>query len=76
LPVLSQSDTDAMEKSSRHWPAALRRRYASAVLHYNRKCWPLSPFRLSANSGFKSNERLEFRDFSAAKQLSSPNSAI
>jgi hypothetical protein len=40
LPVLSQSDADAMEKSSRLWPVTLRRRYASALLHYKRKCWP------------------------------------
>jgi hypothetical protein len=65
LPVLSQSDADAMEKSSRLWPVTLRRRYASALLYYKRKCWPFSPFRLSGSTGFKSNERFEFRQFNA-----------
>jgi TniQ len=76
LPVLSQSDADAMEKSSRLWPVTLRRRYASALLHYKRKCWPFSPFRLSGSTGFKSNERFEFRQFNATRRLFSPYSGI
>jgi hypothetical protein len=75
LPAISQSDADAMEKSSRLWPVELRRRYASALLHYKRKHWT-SPFRLLGSPGFKCLERLEFRDLSATKQLSSPYSGI
>jgi hypothetical protein len=50
--------------------------YASALLHYKRKCWPFSPFRLSGSTGFKSNERFEFRQFNATQRLFSPYSGI
>src|SRR5580700_9745361 len=49
--------------------------HASALLHHKRKHWT-SPFRLLGSPGFKCHERLEFRDLSATKQLSSPYSGI
>lgn len=51
LPAISQSDADAIEKSSRLWPVELRRRYASALLHHKRKHWT-SPFPLLGSPGF------------------------
>jgi hypothetical protein len=35
---------ETLERSSRHWPPSLRRRFASALYHRRRKRWPFTPF--------------------------------
>jgi hypothetical protein len=39
-----------MERTSIRWPAALRRRFFSALYHQTRKRWPHTPFRSASQS--------------------------
>jgi hypothetical protein len=76
LLVLSQSDADAMEKSSRLWPVALRRRYASAFFIMSENVGPTPRFDCWAVRDLSAMSVLNSGDLSAARQLSNQYSWI
>ena len=55
-----------LEDLSSRWPNALRRRFASALLHQTRKRWPYSPWGPSHDSGI----RFKYMDLARVYDLS------
>jgi hypothetical protein len=58
-----------LEDLSSRWPNALRRRFASAMLHRTRKRWPYSPWGPSHDSGI----RFKYMDLARVYDLSAVN---
>jgi hypothetical protein len=75
--VLPRTEGELLERASRLWPPALRRRFASALIPQTRKRRPYSPFSgRSFRPGLEYTDALEFRDLSAVNQPISLNSGI
>ena len=59
-------NASTMERASRHWPATLQRRFASALRIRTRKRWPYNRFRyFTVCPGFKRSEAMIVRDLTA-----------
>jgi TniQ len=67
-----------LEDLSSRWPDALRRRFASAMLHRTRKRWPYSPWGPGHDSGirFKYMDLARVFELSAVNEPQSRNSQI
>jgi hypothetical protein len=60
---ISDSEEDTLDHASRHWPMALQRRFASALLRRTRRRWPYDRIRwMTACPGFKRSEAIVVRD--------------
>jgi hypothetical protein len=51
ISVIPKYVGTTMEKTSFRWPAALRRRFLSALYYRTRKRWPYTPYRAAAQEG-------------------------
>jgi hypothetical protein len=60
-----------LEELSSRWPKALRRRFASAMLHRTRKRWPYSPWGPDHDSGI----RFKYMELARVYELSAVNQA-
>jgi hypothetical protein len=58
-----------LEDLSSRWPKALRRRFASAMLHRTRKRWPYSPWGPDHDSGI----RFKYMELARVYELSTVN---
>jgi hypothetical protein len=77
LALLSHREEGLIETSSQLWPAALRRRLASALNQHERSRSRSSPFRSRFfRPGLEYIKRLEFRDLSAENEIEIRNSGI
>jgi hypothetical protein len=77
LALLSHREEGLIETSSQLWPAALRRRLASALNQHERSRSRSSPFRgRFFRPGLEYIKRLEFRDLSAENEIEIRNSGI
>ena len=64
--LFDETDASTMERASRHWPATLQRRFASALRIRTRKRWPYNRFRyFTVCPGFKRSEAMIVRDLTA-----------
>jgi hypothetical protein len=63
-----ETAASTLERSSRHWPSNLQRRFASALRIRARKRWPHDRFRsLTVCPGFKRSEVIVIRDLTAVE---------
>jgi hypothetical protein len=66
--VIAEPDGYFLEVASRHWPIALQRRFASALLLRTRRRWPNLRFRwMTVCPGFKRSDAIVVRDLTAVK---------
>jgi hypothetical protein len=64
--LFDETDAATLERASRHWPATLQRRFASALRIRTRKRWPYNRFRyFTVCPGFKRSEAMIVRDLTA-----------
>jgi hypothetical protein len=68
LRQISEPEEDTLDHASRHWPMALQRRFASALLRRTRRRWPCDRIRwMTVCPGFKRSEAIVVRDLTAVK---------
>jgi hypothetical protein len=64
--LIAEPEGYSLELASRHWPIALQRRFASALLLRTRKRWPYDRFPwMKVCPGFKRSDAIVVRDLSA-----------
>jgi hypothetical protein len=65
---ISESEENTLDHASQHWPMALQRRFASALLRRTRRRWPYDRIRwMTVCPGFKRSEAIVVRDLTAVK---------